>query len=342
MSLCLFKRIQRKVPIFILAICLTACSNSSEGNHEIIESSLKESVIETAILGLVENDNIRIPLQCQWRAEDRPFDGNNTVYYKSYYDDFVRGSTIGFKFPDINLQENIAEYFVADENEIGFDQMDKIVEMFFDNRTIEMDEKSLKDLFNEYGYEVCFYSELIDALQVRFIEIRESDGLSLYPSRILIQSWDKEHIYLQDITGATPRRIRSFITITDGVAPQLIVHSSGFSKDYVSEEELSFWIYRGSYWILTSMDLNIDSSHAHSANDLYPDIERDTLFEPVYYPDGIVYRTSIQDDGLNTYPYRLGKMEEIEKNKSFRLIAILNSPRKTIEKSNCYIEFEIN
>lgn len=311
----------RNLPIIIFVISLTACSN-------------------TIILDLEKNDTIRTPSQCQWQAEDQPFDGNDTIYYKSYYDDFVRGSTVNFEFPEINPQDNMDDYFVVDDNE--FDRIDKIAAVFFDNRTIAMDEKSLEDLFNKHNYEIYFNGGVIDALQFRFIEIRESDGISLYPSRILIQSWDSEHIYLQDITGPSPRKIRSFITITNREAPQLIVHSSGFSKDYISEEELSFWVYRGSYWILTPLDLTINSSHAHSANDRYPDIERETLFEPVYYRDGIVYRTSIQGDGLNAYAYRLGKMEEMEKNKSFKLIAIQDLQRKTIEKSNCYIEFEIN
>lgn len=144
------------------------------------------------------------------------------------------------------------------------------------------------------------------------MEIKEIDGLSLYPSYILIQSWNNEYIYLQDITSPIPRKIRSVITLDDRQEPKMIVHSSELSPDYLSEEELSFWTYRDSYWILTSMDFKIDSSNAHSAGDMYPDLNRESLFNPVYYQDGIVYQPSIQGDGINSYTYRLGKMEEIE------------------------------
>ena len=89
----------------------------------------------------------------------------------------------------------------------------------------------------------------------------------------------------------------------------MVVHSSGVSRDYVDEQELSFWEYCGTYWALVPMDLEIDTSHAHIAGEnLYPDLNRDELFEVFYYRDGIAYRPSRQNDSVtNSYAVRLGK-----------------------------------
>ena len=109
----------------------------------------------------------------------------------------------------------------------------------------------------------------------------------------------------------------------DGVW-QLIMHSSGFSKEYIPEEELSFWEFTGSDWILVPMELEIDTSHAYAMGNLYPDIDRDELFEAIYYRDGIAFRPSIQPSGRHETEdtYRLGIMEIIEENKKFRLVTV--------------------
>lgn len=318
------------VLFIILILFFIGCSKDSD----IVQSNngvSAEAFIEEKSL---------VPLNPQWKPEDRTFNPDNTVFYKTYYNNFVRGYIMDMKFPEIILNKEIDDYFTM--NQKGNKNTDNLVDLFFDPRTIEMDQKNLIKLFYSYGYEINFHNTSIDDLNVRFVEIKEIDGLSLYPSCILIQSWDNEHIYLQDITSPIPRKIRSVIILDDRQEPQIIVHSSGFSPDYISEEELSFWAYRGSYWVLTSIDLKIDSSNAHSAGDMYPDIDRESLFAPVYYQDGIVYRPSIQGDGLHSYTYRLGKMEEIEKNKSFKLIGVREVVGRTLEDSGCFLKFEIN
>ncbi|MDL2301954.1 hypothetical protein LJC58_06330 [Lachnospiraceae bacterium OttesenSCG-928-D06] len=332
-------------------IIFTGCAGSSEyaedkreaGSFEVSDNN-EQAKIETEESVESELEEKLIPLKAQWQQGDKKYDSEDTIYYKNFYDDFVRGFIMYMEFWDVNLQEEMEDYFFVDQN--TFDKMDRLVDMFFDYRTIEMDEEELKALFYDHGYEIYFHNAEIHNLHVRFVEIGEIGGLSLYPTRILMQTWDAEHIYLQDITGPLPRKIRSLLVIDDKEAPQLIVHSSGVSLEYVSEEELSFWTYRGTYWVLAPIELEIDTSHAHSAgSDLYPDMDRDTLFEATYYRDGITYRPSRQGDGqVHHTTYRLGKMQQVEKNKCFRLIAIyenVGESGKTSEKSTCYIEFTI-
>ena len=335
--------------LFLLLICLVGCTEYTEDNKEneeiiIEESSEKKDITEIRTEDNTETlpeENIRIPLKAQWQDGDIEYDPNNTIFHKTFYDDFVNGLILDIKHPDVNLQKELKDYFVREKN--LFIKADMLVDMFFDNRTIEMGEEALKDLFYLHGYEIYFHSAKIKNLHVRFVEIREINGLSIYPTRILIQTWDEEYIYLQDITGPTPRKIRSILVIDDKEAPQLIVHSSGLSVDYVAEEELSFWTYRGSYWVLAPLELEIDTRHAHVAGEtLYPDENRDELFSPTYYRDGIVYRPSRQGDGRFHYnTFILGKMEEIEKNKCFRLITVYDNAGIAHESLSSYIEFYI-
>ena len=336
--------IKRRAIFLILIICVVGCSNNNYENREnIAETSIENNDVlknmEEALSPESNRGELK-PLKPQWQADDRTFNPEDTIYYKTFYDDFVQGSIMDIKFPDINHKDNLDDYFIMNQN--TEEKWDSLVSLFFDNRTIEIEEKVLRDLFFSFGYEIYFHSSNIDDLCVRFIEICEINGLALYPELILMQSWDNDYIYLQNITAPIPRKIRSFIVLDNSEEPRLIVHSSGLSESYLSEEELSFWSFRGSYWILTSIDLTIDSSHAHSAGNMYPDEDRNNLFEPTYYQDGIVYRPSVQGDGLHSYTYRLGKMEEMEKNKSFKLIGIRDVEGRALENPGCYITFEIN
>lgn len=329
---CLRKYKIGKIIILIsLVLCIAGCADNSINDNTEQKKNIN--------VELKTEEKKYIPVESKWQDGDNDYDPNDTIYHKTYYDDFVRGLTKKIKYPDVNLQEELEDYFIIDEN--AYDKTDKLVDMFFDDRTINMEEQDLKDLFYSHGYLLHLHHATIQDIQVRFVEIQEIGGLSFYPSRILIQTWDDEHVYMQDITGPIPRKIRSFLVIDDKEEPQLIVHSSGFSKEYISEEELSFWKYRGSYWILTPMELEIDTSHAHNMEDMYPDLDRDTLFEATYYRDGIAYRPSIQGDGLHPFTFRLGAMIEIEKNKSFRLTAIVETLGRTLNDIHCYIQYEI-
>jgi len=329
--------------LLIFAVGCSKSSNSAQNNKSVdLEIAMEEDIISEKTESHVNVDEQKslTPLRPQWQPEDRTYDPNNTIYYKTYYDHFSRGYIMHIKFPDINLKKEIEDYFTMDQK--GNVEIDSLVDLFFDSRTIEMDENVLKNICYSYGYEVDFKSTSINDLHMRFVEINEIDGLSLYPSRIFIQTWDNEHIYLQNITGPIPRKIKSIITVDDKEDPIMITHSTSVSKDYISEEELIFWAFRGSYWILISLEYTIDSSHAHNAGNAFPDENRESLYDPFYYPDGIVYRPSIQCDGVNYYTFRLGVMEEIDKNKRFRMIGICEFEDRAEVVNDCYIEFEIN
>lgn len=286
-----------------------------------------------------EENTQRTPKEMQWLG-DQSYDMDNTIYHKNYYDDFVRGRIMEIRYPEIDLKEKLEDYFIINEGIV--EGLYPLADMFYDNRTIEMEEEALRELFYEQGYYIYVHNETADNLHIRLIEIQEVDSLSLYPSRIVIQTWDDAFIYVQDITGPIPRKIRSFLTVDNQEEPKMIVHSTGLSLDYVSEEELSFWTFRGTYWVLAPMELDIDTSHAHNTGNLYPDLDRDTLFPVTLYRDGIVYGSSRQNDlAVSVFTYRLGKMEELEKNKRFRLYGIYENQGKTYVDESCYLTFRI-
>lgn len=278
--------------------------------------------------------------QMQYDPKIMDYDPEDTIYYKTYYDDFVQGKIMNIDYyPHNEILDEMEDYF-ADDSEVFY--LDNLISMFYDDRTIETDEKELEQLFWEHGYILYLHSvEFLD-FHLRFIEIAEKEGLSLYPIQILMQTWDEDYIYLQDITGPIPRKIRDMMAVDKEGVWKLIVHSSGFSKEYISEEELSFWEFTGSYWILVPMELEIDTSHAFSLGNLYPDIDRNELFEAFYYRDGIAFRPSRQPDneyGTNN-TYRLGMMEITEENKSFRLVMICDVEGIT-RSSFSFIQFTI-
>lgn len=57
-------------------------------------------------------------------------------------------------------------------------------------------------------------------------------------------------------------------------------------------------------------------------SDIRSDIKDEQVYEPKYYRDGIVYRPSVQYTYVQRkrmyFTIQLGKLEEIEKNKSFQ------------------------
>lgn len=273
-----------------------------------------------------EKKHTLVPMKYQWQEGDMDYDPEDTIYYKTYYDDFVRGKIQHIEYPDINIKGELEEYFLHEDD---FERWDNLVEMFFDYRTIEMPEEELKSLFYKHGYSLCLQSTEMQDLHVRFVEITEIGGLSLYPTRIMIQTWDADHVYLQNITSPIPRKIMSIFSVDNREPYHMVVHSSGLSRDYVDEQELSFWEYRGTYWALVPMNLDMD---------------RDELFEAFYYRDGIAYRPSRQLDIIYSVTVKLGKMEEVKKNKIFRLVAVYESEELgAIEWSSgdTYIQFEI-
>lgn len=345
---------KRKIMILIILLMVAISGCASVSQNEGIDNRVFEKFEVAAndninfLEGIKEPDKgeedkkERVPVSAQWQTGDIDFDYQDTVYYKEFYDESGEGKFMDIRYPEVNLQEDMEEYFDVDDKIV--EGMYILVDMFYDNRTIEMEEEELKELFYAHGYYLYLHHGEIGQLHIRLIEIQEINGLTIYPSRTLIQTWNEEYIYLADITGPTPRKIRSFLTIDDKEKPQMIIHSSGFSADYVSEEELSFWEFHDTYWVLVPLELEIDTSHAYYIEHLYGDLDRDKLFPVVYYRDGIVYRSSTQYDGSKwgrKTTFRLGKMEEVEKNKSFRLIGIYENFGRTFEEDSCYIQYTI-
>lgn len=136
----------------------------------------------------------RTPGQMQYDPKIMDYDPEDTIYYKTYYDDFVQGKIMNIDYyPHIEILDEMEDYF-ADDSEVFY--LDNLISMFYDDRTIETDEKELEQLFWEHGYILYLHSvEFLD-FHLRFIEIAEKEGLSLYPIRILMQTWDEDYIYL--------------------------------------------------------------------------------------------------------------------------------------------------
>lgn len=283
----------------------------------------------------------RMPAPIQYDSEIMDYDPEDTIYYKTYYDDFQEGKIMNIKYsPHMEIREELEDYFF-DASEIFY--LDYLVGMFYDNRTIETDEKELEQLFLNHGYIIYFHNAEFQDFHLRFIEIAEKEGLSLFPIRILMQTWDDDFIYLQDITGPIPRKIRDLMVVDKDGVWQLIVHSSGFSKELIPEEELMFWKFTGTYWILVPMELEIDTTHAFFEDyPFYPDLDRDELFEANFYRDGIAYRSDMQPYNRwgSECAYRLGKMEIVEENRSFRLYTVVTGEGQPYETSS-YIQYTI-
>ena len=148
--------------------------------------------------------------------------------------------------------------------------------------------------------------------------------------------------YLQDISSPIIRKIRDLMVVDKDGVWQLIVHSFGFSKELMPEEELSFWEFTGTYWVLVPMELEIDTKYAFSENlSLYPDLDRDTVFETTFFRDGIAYRSDMQPYNRwgSQRAYWLGKMEVVEENKKFRLYILTHEDG--IFDTSRYIEYTI-
>ena len=72
---------------------------------------LKESTVEIDN-SIKEEGYTLIPMEYQWQEGDRYYDPEDTIYYKTYYDDFVRGKIRHIEYPDINIRDELEEYFI--------------------------------------------------------------------------------------------------------------------------------------------------------------------------------------------------------------------------------------
>lgn len=320
--------------------CVSGMEIAGIGEEDREEITDQETLsMENLEFGEGEQEPIRQPAKNEW-GDRTSYDPDDTIYYKSVYDHWRDGILMHIDYsPVMEIREELTDYFPSSP---AYGGLKYLAGMFYDNRTIEMDEKELEQLYWERGYYICFHRAEYGEYHLRLIEITEVDGLSLYPSVILMQTWDDQSIYLQGITAPIPRKVRDLMVVDRDGTWQIIMHSSGVSADFVSEEELSFWEFYDGYWILVPMELEIDTSHAYIMGDLCPELDRDGLFEVSYYRDGIAYRPSVQNDFHTDITIRLGSMTVVKENKVFRLNAVYEGAYgRTVEDEGCYIEYTI-
>ncbi len=266
------------------------------------------------------------PQKYEYRKGDYQNDFSNSILNKDMYTGMHEGTdAVGIYYPEIELRTELEEYFV--EGEEG--NYDALVGMFYDYRTLELKEEELLDLFVKHGYFLFFHQGKIGDLHLRIIEIQERDGLSTFPCRIVMQSWDEKYLYMQDITSNIPRKVRNLFTIDNRDEPRIILHTSGFTSDYIPEEEVLFLAFRRTGRVLCPLEVGIYPPENYSV---------------VFYSDGIAFPSRTRNVG-SRYAYyrthRFGIMEEIEKNKQFRMYGITEEDRATVV-SSCYIELTLS
>jgi len=317
--------------VYGVAECAALCEEYPEREEEETENT-------SLVIGTAEEE-------CSYKAlTEKDIDSDHSIYDKDYYDSYKAGKFMDIRFQEENLQQDLEDYFEVRDTAEG---PEILADMFLDKRTCEMTEKELKDLFYRHGYILYLHHKMAGGLHICLIEVQEMDGLSLYPIRIAIQTWDEENIYLEDITAPIPRKIRDFLIIEEEDALRMVMHSSGVSVNYEAEEELSFWEFGDDgCWNLTPMELEMDTSHAYylgDVGDIFPDLDTDELFPMAFYRDGITFGASRQEEmrGNGIYTIRLGELEETEKNKSFRLCGISETLGRTFVWSGCYIQFRV-
>lgn len=134
--------------------------------------------------------------------------------------------------------------------------------------------------------------------------------ISTYPYRILIQSWDEKYIYVMDMTADIPRKVRNLIMIDDREFPQIILHTASFDRNFTEQEELIFFAFKRTGWVSCYIDL---------------EFEEHEQFVATYYSDGIAFtpgRLTEVGRYVRTHAYQLGALEEVEKNRHFRMMKI--------------------
>lgn len=263
-------------------------------------------------------------------APDEGFkDRENTIFWQDFNKDYE--SLLGLP-PKVRYriaicpQDSLQDYFSLEDSHALSSGPDKgIYCMFYDERTIDMKEEELELLFFENGYELSICKGECGAYQVRFLQYREKESYFLYPEHIIMQTWDDKYIYVQEITGPMPRKVMNFIGVDDRDEPLVIVHSTSITRDYVSEEELSFWGFNGNFWSLVPLDLKIDYTQNMLGEE--PEVGNVEDLNLIYYPDGIVFKTMAQSSfsGEVTFYLKLYGMEELEKNRSFQFKLVQES-----------------
>ena len=263
-------------------------------------------------------------------APDEGFkDRKNTIFWQDFNEEYesILGLPPRVRYRiAICLQDSLQDYFLLQDSDALISGPDKgIYCMFYDERTIDMKEEELEQLFFQNGYELSICKGKCGEYQVRFLQYREKDSYFLYPEHIIMQTWDDSHIYVQEITGPMPRKVMDFIGVDDRKNPLVIVHSTSRTRDYILEEELSYWEFNGNFWSLTSVDLEIE--YIQNVFGEESEVGNTEDLNPIYYPDGIAFRTMVQHTSSSkvTLYLKLYGMEELEKNQSFQFKLVQES-----------------
>lgn len=252
-------------------------------------------------------------------------DSENTIFYQDFYKDYHFPYPRGINYfiavcPQDSLEDyfNQAYLYASGEPSSELNRKD-IYCMFYDDRTCNMGKEELEILFLQNGYELSICEGACKGYQVRFYQygVKDSDRL-LYPRHIIMQTWDDENVYVQDITSDMQRKVMSFISVDDRENPLIIVHSTAMTREGVPEEELLFWEFDGNCWLLVPLELEIECFMKTARGKTEPGRIED--FNPIYYKDGIVFRTAVcveDENGIVSY-LKLCDMREINKNKTFQ------------------------
>ena len=292
---------------------------TGQGEEGQITESSKEDVVDNKEVSPYSHLE---PKEYEYVEGDYEFSFAYTIHNENLYADTAGGyKAAGIEWPDIEIKPELEDYLVKSDWD-GEGKYDDLVVMFYDYRTLEIGEDALVDLFVDHGYFLYFHYGKAGNLNFRIVEIQEREGLSTYPCRILIQSWDEKHIYVMDMTADIPRKVRNLMVIDNRRFPQIIIHASAFDRDFTAQEELIFFAFKRTGWVPCRIDL---------------EFEEHEKFVATYYADGIAFAPGPLTEVYaytNTYTYLLGASEEVEKNRHFRMYTIRSVVGVTVGRIN--------
>lgn len=334
------------VSIFLLAGLLIIEYRTGIGLNKTL---LEENVIESEMSEVQDEPEItRQPVEYRYMEYLGPrgfLDGEDTIFWQDFYDSYSIGLLRGVEYHiPICIQDSLQDYFsLRNPDEMPWAPKD-IYCMFYDNRTIEMEEEELEILFLQNGYELSICQGECKGYQVRFLQYRQKDSHLLYPEHIIMQTWDDWYIYVQEITGPMQRKVMDFISVDDRERPLIIVHTTSITRDYVSEEELSFWEFNGNFWSLVPVELEIEYTEYVLGRE--PELGKVEDLNMICYPDGIAFRPTIQfsSSGGVIFYLKEDQIEEIERNKSFQFTMFqksLDLIDLVVPDEMGYVKFEI-
>lgn len=276
-------------------------------------------------------------------------DAENTIFYQDFYKDYLFACPIGINYfiavcPQDSLEDyfNLAYLYTSGEPASELNRKD-IYCMFYDDRTCNMGKEGLEILFLQNGYELSICEGECKGYQVRFYQYgRKDSDRWLYPEHIIMQTWDGGNVYVQDITSIMQRKVMNFISVDDRENPLIIVHSSAMTREGIPEEELLFWEFDGNCWSLVPLGLEIECFMKTARGETKPGRIED--FNPIYYKDGIAFRTAVYVEGeygIVSY-LKLYNMRAVDKNKTFQVSLCEESyDYMNLQPNDGWVNFEI-